>query len=140
MIRFRSGSLGQGFTGGGGFYQWREKPAALTSRGRDNAEVNESRSVPRSDKRAALSLVNKDPPAKNSNGYQCCLKSEGKNNATRASQFVFVIDLLRIIGETSATLRETMDSSLRTMRNSGLIDCPAKFGNACMPMVSPFSY
>jgi hypothetical protein len=45
-----------------------------------------------------LFLVDKNPPTKNRNGYQCSLESEGKNNAARASQFVFVIDLLRIIG------------------------------------------
>jgi hypothetical protein len=47
---------------------------------------------------ARIILANKNPPAKNRCGYQCSLESEGKNNATRASQFVFVIDLRRIIG------------------------------------------
>ena len=43
-------------------------------------------------------LVGEESPAKHRGSYQCSLESESKDDATRTSQFVFVIDLLGIIG------------------------------------------
>jgi hypothetical protein len=42
-------------------------------------------------------LVEKELPAHYDNGYQCSLEGESKNDAACASQFVLVIQLLRIV-------------------------------------------